>query len=725
MLLNSDMSKTIKTTDGVVNIGNVQLQDTGSSKVLNLPSGEMIDRPENPKVGAFRYNNVTKNPEFWNGVSWQDVTSTVSPIPQAEYGGTGPGPTGPTGPTGRTYTGPTGRTGTTGNTGNTGNTGPMGPMGPAGENGIQGPTGPAGSGSGDGAGSTGPTGLQGPTGPAGSGGSGTGGSGPTGPTGSFNSSSPVILTNTTKSTSTTTGALVVSGGVGVSGNVYTGGNVYAAGFSSTVTGTPTITSGSDINFDAAGVINANAPLKIRSYGNVSLPNSQPNGTVAYCSDRYLGGSPVFYNGTRWQQLSNAGVLFNVLDYGANPNYDGVTNATAFNNAINAANAAGGGIVFVPAGTWTLGAQVVIKFGVTLQGVGYNYLQVTDPITLSGTVINITWGNGSGAVNDPSKAAFILNPGSTICDLAVNYPSQSSTSFTPLEYGPTIKLYWAVSSDAYFWHWDNTVRNVFLHKCYCGIDARGSTARASGGASSLVGNCRFDQIKMSAIRYGIRADYQGDWCYYDRIELNQGWIGLSYAVNSSLRDYMQKNCVFFEFSSRMDWAKITQCTCWGINIAVQIISCPGPFAIENCEFDACRTAIVYLQGNCAQTYVKVLNCTVTVFDALAQIAGVNQNSSYVVYVASGASVQGIQVSNCYAFGPTKGWIYMGNASQTVSQIMLVNNQTWATNIYGGADYAINASGNNTSNVIVTNNIFNGLLGTITGSPGGTVRNANNI
>jgi len=51
--------------------------------------------------------------------------------------------------------------------------------------------------------------------------------------------------------------------------------------------------------------------------------------------------------------SGAGPVFNVLDYGAHP--DGSTNSTdAFRSAIQAAKAAGGGTVFVPAGNYVTG-----------------------------------------------------------------------------------------------------------------------------------------------------------------------------------------------------------------------------------------------------------------------------------------------------------------------------------------------------------------------------------
>ena len=52
-------------------------------------------------------------------------------------------------------------------------------------------------------------------------------------------------------------------------------------------------------------------------------------------------------------VSGAGPVFNVLDYGAHP--DGSTNSTeAFQSAIQAAKSAGGGTVFVPAGNYVTG-----------------------------------------------------------------------------------------------------------------------------------------------------------------------------------------------------------------------------------------------------------------------------------------------------------------------------------------------------------------------------------
>jgi len=95
--------------------------------------------------------------------------------------------------------------------------GEIGPTGPTGAgSGGGGETGPTGS-----AGSTGPTGEIGPTGYTGYTGEigPTGYTGSVGPTGTFDTSTPLDLTNTTESTSSTTGALIVDGGVGIAKNL--------------------------------------------------------------------------------------------------------------------------------------------------------------------------------------------------------------------------------------------------------------------------------------------------------------------------------------------------------------------------------------------------------------------------------------------------------------------------------------------------------------------------
>ena len=62
-------------------------------------------------------------------------------------------------------------------------------------------------------------------------------------------------------------------------------------------------------------------------------------------------------------------VVNVLDYGASPTESAANNTTYIQNAINAANTAGGGIVFIPEGTYTINADVKVKANVILKGEG--------------------------------------------------------------------------------------------------------------------------------------------------------------------------------------------------------------------------------------------------------------------------------------------------------------------------------------------------------------------
>jgi len=65
-----------------------------------------------------------------------------------------------------------------------------------------------------------------------------------------------------------------------------------------------------------------------------------------------------------------GDVINVRDYGASPSAAAATNTAAIQAAITAANAAGGGVVFVPKGTYLCNATINMAAKVTLAGEGY-------------------------------------------------------------------------------------------------------------------------------------------------------------------------------------------------------------------------------------------------------------------------------------------------------------------------------------------------------------------
>jgi hypothetical protein len=284
------MSKTIRTTDGVINIGAVKISSNSQGSALQIPAGSTFGRPTGPQAGALRFNTTQGQFEGYDGTSWGQIAGG------GLTGPTGPaaGPTGATGATGAqgaasTITGPTGARGATGAASTI--TGPTGAQGLAGSPGTPGSTGPTG------ASLTGPTGEQGPTGPAGSGG------------GTIDPTQVVTITNDTASTGPGSGALVVAGGVGIGGDVQVAGSMVADNFVSTSSGVPTITSGSDINLNAAGSVVSNAPVTLKSYTVAQLATVAPGaGSIAYCTNVATGAEPVFYDGAAWRKFTDRSIV---------------------------------------------------------------------------------------------------------------------------------------------------------------------------------------------------------------------------------------------------------------------------------------------------------------------------------------------------------------------------------------------------------------------------------
>lgn len=83
--------------------------------------------------------------------------------------------------------------------------------------------------------------------------------------------------------------------------------------------------------------------------------------------------------------------YDVTRYGASPSATGAVNSTAMQAAIDAAAAAGGGQVFIPAGTYTLASSLTLKRGVAIKGV---YPGVTP---LNASSWDIDWDVATGTI----------------------------------------------------------------------------------------------------------------------------------------------------------------------------------------------------------------------------------------------------------------------------------------------------------------------------------------
>ncbi|MCC3372619.1 glycosyl hydrolase family 28-related protein [Cohnella sp. REN36] len=123
--------------------------------------------------------------------------------------------------------------------------------------------------------------------------------------------------------------------------------------------------------------------------------------------------------------------FNVKDFNAAG--DGLMDDTiAFKQALSAASRAGGGVVWVPAGTYKIMGQLTIPKSVVLQGDWKN------PDSMgglgSGTILHAYSGRGN-----PSAAPFLtVGPSAAVKGMTIYYPEQTDPSAI-VAYPPTIRL----------------------------------------------------------------------------------------------------------------------------------------------------------------------------------------------------------------------------------------------------------------------------------------------
>jgi len=144
--------------------------------------------------------------------------------------------------------------------------------------------------------------------------------------------------------------------------------------------------------------------------------------------------------------------------------DGKTDDTAaFQKALDAAHAADGGVVHVPAGRFLIAGSLNVPQGVALEGVfrgptshaNFKDGVAIPPPTADGTMLLATGGRGK----EDGAPLITQNANSTVAGLTVFYPDQTGET-TPVEYPWTIRL-----------QGNNcTVENVELVNSWCGIKA---------------------------------------------------------------------------------------------------------------------------------------------------------------------------------------------------------------------------------------------------------------
>lgn len=232
-------------------------------------------------------------------------------------------------------------------------------------------------------------------------------------------------------------------------------------------------------------------------------------------------------------LAAGAAEFHVKDFGARG--DGETDDTAaFQQALDAAGEAGGGVVTVPAGNYRIESSLNIPDQVTLEGTwrspGRLYPTIGDGSidSLRGSVL-LAYAEAGDEDGEP----FIwLNSNSTIKGMAVFYPEQTPTN-------PPVAYPWTIASAGA----DNcSIVDVLLVNPYQAVDF----------GTRVAGRHYIRNLYAQALRRGLFVDQ----CYdVGRVENVHFWPFWNY--EAPIKEYMEENGEAFIFG-RTDWEYLTNC-----------------------------------------------------------------------------------------------------------------------------------------------------------------------
>ncbi len=737
----------ILSTQFQVSSGNFSLVFPGDGAII-LPIGGIAQRPI-PAQGKIRYNSDYNYVEYCNGNNWYPVgpTGPTGPI-SIITGPTGPGngPTGNTGPTGPLgmqgmqgqmgmpgipgptgpgvgATGPTGLDGTATNTGATGPTGPgvgaTGPTGPVstilGPTGIgaTGPTGPVSTILGP-TGYTGPQGILGPTGPTGPIGptgipgsaTNTGATGSTGPIGPTGHTGPQGLSSNVPGPTGPIGYTgpqsVVTGPTGYTGprSTVTGptGPIGYTGPQSVVTG-PTGYTGPQ-SF-VAGPTGSTGPQSIVPGPTGSTGPQGIQGVTGIASN--ITGPTGPANGpTGPTGPTGIATFINAANYGASPSLS--DNSSAIQLAVNAAAAAGGGTVFIPAGRYKMLAQVFVYNGCSLLGAGEATNIWQNPgILQGGTILEIDWGSIKGASGNVLYAAIRLDSGAGIENIAFDYPGQDNNLTVPFEYGSTIQLF---ANTGMSGNLNQFVKNCFFFKSYIAIDARGSLTSNSPFAGTIItGN------RGAPLVYGIIMDSITDWTIIENNFWNSQQINTT-NLTAPLIFWVANNGQAISLGNS-SFVTINNLQVTGYSIGVTInnqstTTGKGPYSITNSQFVGCITGIS-VSGTILS--ISVVNNRFNCYNLIVGTPGITFTNT------DNSIISALTYTNNTITGNIANAVYLASQNQTVNNILISNNNAL---ISGGSGTAVYISNGN--NIMVINNIWKN-FGTALNVPTGSFTSMN--
>ncbi len=279
-----------------------------------------------------------------------------------------------------------------------------------------------------------------------------------------------------------------------------------------------------------------------------------------------------------------GSAIDVRHFGAKG--DGKTDDTAaFQAAIDAAHTAGGGSVFVPAGTYRIEGSLIIRRNVTLEGI------FTAPPTIPWTAESLGKGAPNGSVllalsgkGDAGGTPFIqLDYNATLKGLAVFYPEQTDTN-------PPVAYPWTISS--LLTGADNcSIVDVLLVNPYQAVDF--------GGRHT--GRHFIRNLNAAPLHRGLFIDHCLDVGRVENVHFWPFW-----GATGAAAEYRRKHGKAF-IIGRSDWQHLTNCFCIDYETGFQFIPCTSAVAayqgggnahIIGGGADGCNRAVhvVELQGH---------------------------------------------------------------------------------------------------------------------------------
>ncbi len=337
--------------------------------------------------------------------------------------------------------------------------------------------------------------------------------------------------------------------------------------------------------------------------------------------------------------------------------DATTDDTAaFQEALDTAGAAGGGVVAAPAGTYRLNGTLSIPAGVTLQGTFRTPPNSTfgKGPELVGTVLHAYAGRGSR-----EGAPFIRLAGTcaTLAGVIVTYPEWKQTDVPPAPYPPAVA--------------GEHVENAAVIDC-CLINPY-EALYFKNSARMIIRNV-FGYPSMRGLYI--------DACYdISRVENCHFWpFGVTYRTDDPYCLWVNENGVAFEFA-RTDWQYVTHTFCFGYGAG---------YKFSKSENGACNGSFVGIGADCCRRAVLVEDLQewgllITNGEFVGRWAS---KDSVCIEIAPEAGEGKVSLNNCAFWGPIDRCIWQRGA-RTQLTVIGTNFCSWDVTLAGSPAILLDA------------------------------------